>query len=179
MVFKTLPSDDATPAKQNKRRKEGVDVKNHLGCSSKSSTCPQKTSIPRGSVCEELSYRQTKSQSRTFPLYTRMFLSQRYSSLYVHDAFGTSNMHRLLYFCSSWFLVRTCSRSVASCCCCSDGLLSIPGILVICSRASWIFAFSLANSWWTSWLSLSMLRDNEVNDIRVSVSTLRWVHAQL
>ena len=77
--------------------------------------------------------------------------------LQCHDALGTSNMHRLLYFCSSWFLVRTCSRSVVSCCCCSPGLQSIPGMLEICSRASWIFVFSLASSWWTSWLSLSML----------------------
>lgn len=85
--------------------------------------------------------------------------SQQKSCLQLHDALGTSNIHKLLYFCSSWFLVRTCSRSVASCCCCSAGLLSIPGMLDICSRASWIFAFSLASSWWTSWLSLSMLKE--------------------
>lgn len=89
--------------------------------------------------------------------------SRQQSSPHRHDAFGTSNMHKLLYFCSSWFLVRTCSRSVASCCSCAVGLLSMPGMLAICSRASWIFAFNLASSWWTSWLSFSMLKESKVN----------------
>lgn len=108
-----------------------------------------------------------RSQFRIFTRYKTWLPLSQCSKLSVHDAFGTSNMHKVLYFCSSWFLVRTCSCSVASCCCCSGGLQSIPGMLVICSRASWIFALSLASSWWTSWLSLSMLGDNEVDNMSI------------
>lgn len=92
-----------------------------------------------------------------------------------HDTLGTSNMQRLLYFCSSWFLVRTSSRSVASCCCCTSGLLSIPGMLDICSRASWILPFSFANSWWTSWLSFSILKWDNINRSSIDIVLFRII----
>ena len=92
-------------------------------------------------------------------------------SIWPHDALGTSNMHKLLYFCSSWFLVRTCSLNEASCCCCSSGLVSMPGMLEICSRASWILVLSLFSSWWMSWLSLSMLGAKTTNTKTQKVMT--------
>ena len=92
-------------------------------------------------------------------------------SIWPHDALGTSNMHKLLYFCSSWFLVRTCSLNEASCCCCSSGLVSMPGMLEICSRASWILVLSLFSSWWMSWLSLSMLGAKTTNTKTQTVMT--------
>lgn len=49
---------------------------------------------------------------------------------------GISNMHRLLYFCSSWLLVRTCSRRLSSCCCCCSGLRWMPGMALTALRIS-------------------------------------------
>lgn len=71
---------------------------------------------------------------------------------------GISNMQRLLYFCSSSFLVRTCSRRFCSCCCCCSGLTPMPGMELISFLISWNLFLSSFSTWWTSWLSLSMLQ---------------------
>lgn len=100
----------------------------------------------------------------TEPLSSRrfsVFKQQSESSVtrcYRHqEGLGMSNMHRPLYLCKSWFLVRTCSLRVRSLCCCTSELRSMPGMARICSRVSWMRCLSLFNSWCTSWLSLSML----------------------
>lgn len=80
---------------------------------------------------------------------------------------GISNMHRLLYFCRSSFLVRTCSRRRCSCCCCRSGLRWMPGMAPTTLRISWNLVLRAFRSCWTSGLSLSMLRRQ-----RAGVSTI-------
>ena len=69
---------------------------------------------------------------------------------------GISNMHRLLYFYRSSFVVRTCSRRRCSCCCCRSRLRWMPGMALTTLRISWNLVLRAFRSWWTSGLSLSM-----------------------